>query len=119
MDRTQLHFFAKEASKSQNYKQKLMAGGAALGAGIAGVNEYRRSKKNKQGLTKRDIKNRLDDLEDKLTDKQRSKIGKDLQKLKRGIGKSMDENREIAIPAKALLGAGIGAYAVHRKLKRP
>lgn len=119
MNSLQLHFFSKEASKAENFKRKLMVGGASIGAGIAGVNEYSKGKKNKKGLTKRDIKNKLEDLEDKLTDKQRSKIGKDIQKLKRGVGKSMDENRSIAIPAKALLGAGIGAYAVHRKLKRP
>ena len=57
MDIMQLHFFVKEASKAKEFKKKVMIGAGAVGAGIAGVNEYKRGRKNKKGLTNRDIQN--------------------------------------------------------------
>ena len=115
----QLHFFVKEASKAKEFKKKVMIGAGAVGAGIAGVNEYKRGRKNKKGLTNRDIQNRVDDLRESLSDKQKGKLQKEIDKVKRKVGKSMDENRAPSITGKALLGAGIGAYAAHKKLKRP
>lgn len=109
-----------KSASASSIRNKIIGGAAALGALGLGSHEYMKGKTLPSGVTQRQAESIARQAQDaryeELTGKKRAKLVRFLDEKNEQLGQKMDENRKIAIPAKAVLGGAVAGYSAKKAL---